>query len=524
LPPSDPPAVERVDVKGSSVFDLRQVLRIVRIRPGERLHRDPATIAAHLEHRYRTAGYLAARVDGSFDRDTGTLTLVVAEGRLSAVVLEGLDGAAERRARQELALAPGGVLKEQEVWDAIDRLEAASRGAVAVRPEEPFSVARDGDGARLELHLQTRRTRWRLGPFGPRTAGLYNRVDGLNPGLRASFNLTDPSSYDDLDLYAQASIGLSSGEPRHAAGIRRSFRGGSLTAGYEHHELTDTDDTFRGAPLHGAHLAALYFSSFQDYFRRRGHEAYALVKIAPGAHLGLSWRGDTYESLPLETDGSLLFSGTPRPNPAVDEGRMRSLVATLRWTSSGDLFGDLASERESYLLRSLYGTSFAGRQALRAEASYETSSDVLDSDFSFRRLLVHARGQTRLPRGRGVLGVLLGLTGGEPPVQKRLALGGRGTLRGYQLKELPGENLAAATLEWEAVAASFPRPGLVLFYDGGTTWGGPETAEGWRSGAGVGLDWAFGGDSILRIDVGARLGPDRGHDRLTVMARLRTPF
>jgi hypothetical protein len=371
--------------------------------------------------------------------------------------------------------------------------------------------------------LRTRRTRVSVGPFGPRTAGLYNRVDGLNPGLRTSFVLTDPASYDDLGIYAQASYALAAEKPRFALGSRRSFAHERFTVGYEFHDLTDNDDNFRGSPLHGAETPALFFSSFQDYFRRRGHEAYSFVRLNRAAQFGITWRLDDYGSLPLTTDGNLVFSATPRPNPSVDEGRMRSWIATARWTSAGDLFGSVESERESYLLRSLYGTALAGPQALRAEATFETASTG-GGDFEFQRLIADVRGHRRLGGSAVALRLLLGLTGGAPPLQKRFALGGRGTLRGYSVKEFPGENMAVANLEWEAKPASFPRPGLTLFYDGGRTWGGLETSEGWKSGAGVAFEWALSGFNLLRIDVGTRLGPTDGHHRLTVLARLRMPF
>jgi hemolysin activation/secretion protein len=162
---------------------------------------------------------------------------------------------------------------------------------------------------------------------------------------------------------------------------------------------------------------------------------------------------------------------------------------------------------------------------VRAEATLETASaGGLGGDFTFKRFIAQARGQRRLGATAAALRLLVGLTEGVPPLQKRLALGGRGTLRGYALKEFQGENMAVANLEWEARAPGFPRPGLVLFYDGGATWGGPATSRGWRSGAGLGFDWSLFGASLLRIDVGSRLGPRDGHDRLTVLARLRMPL
>jgi Surface antigen variable number repeat/Omp85 superfamily domain len=510
-----------VEIRGATAFDRASILRFLRVQPGQPLYPSTATLAARLERRYRGSGYLAARVEASFDAATGILVLSVDEGRLSALQLQGLSGSTERRARQALGLVPGVVLKEGDVWKAVDRLETSSHGTVVVRGEDPFEVSATGEGARLDLHLLARRTRLSIGPFGPRTAGLYNRVDGFNPGLKTSFTLTDTGSYDDLELYGRASYALAADKARLAVGSRRSFGGERITLGYEFHDLTDTDDAFRGSPISGAEVPALFFASFQDYFRRRGHEAYLFARVSSAAQLGVSFRRDDYTSLPLETDDNPLFSNsTPRPNPPIDEGAMRSWIATARWTSAEALFGSRSSEHDSYLLRNLYGTSFGEPEGVRAETTFEVGSGDLD----FRRWIADLRGRKRIGRTPVALRVLLGLSGGDPPAQKRFALGGRGTLRGYEVREFQGDDMLVTNLEWEAAAGRFPRPSLILFYDGGRTWGGALTSDGWKSGTGIGFEWSFSSVSVLRVDVGTRLGPERGHDRISVLARLRAPF
>jgi hemolysin activation/secretion protein len=202
---------------------------------------------------------------------------------------------------------------------------------------------------------------------------------------------------------------------------------------------------------------------------------------------------------------------------------MRSLVATARW-STQELFEGRGDEAQSFLLGSLYGTARVPDDGWRAEASFEVASPDLGGDFDFRRLIANVRARRVLTSRFAVAGrVLLGLTGGEPPPQRRFALGGLGTLRGRHFKEFPGDNMVLATAEW-TLRSTWPWPAPVLFYDGGTVWGAGAAELGWKSDVGVGLEWRAGSVVGLRLDGAVPIAREAGRAAFRLTLRLTAPF
>lgn len=523
--PPDAPEIRDIEIQGATAFDRDAVLRIIRLKPGDKLRREAAAVASALETRYRIAGYPAARVAGSFDPETGVLTLAVDEGRLAEVVIEGLSGKAAARARQELELELGDVLKEPSIFDSLDRLERASEGAVRPRGEPPFTVEPTPQGARLTLQLESRRAQVAFRPGGPGVAGLYNRVDGIAPWAGVEATLHDRVSFNHASLYAAGGYGFAAERAGYLLGVRRSFgREHRLNLGYELHDFTDSDDVFRARGLEQGDTLVFSFTTSQDFHRRRGHEAYAFARLGKRAHLGLSVRSDTFSSLPVTSDGHLFSSAEPRPNPPVEEGLMRSALATLRFASRGGLFKGAFSERRSFLVRNPYGTPFEPLHVWRLDATLEAARpDLLGGSFSFTRFIAHLRRHHGISARQSLVARgLLGLSAGDLPPQKRFALGGPGTLRGYDLKEFIGERMALATVEWTFFPRS-PFPRLVLFYDGGLTWGERGEGSGFKNDLGFGAQWRTSG-SYLRVDVAFALEPSAGAKRARVTGYLRAPF
>jgi hemolysin activation/secretion protein len=104
--------------------------------------------------------------------------------------------------------------------------------------------------------------------------------------------------------------------------------------------------------------------------------------------------------------------------------------------------------------------------------------------------------------------VIAGFTDGAPPLQKRLALGGRYAHPAYERKEFPGENMLAGTIEFTWHQPS-PWPAPAVFYDGGAVWGEATAASGWRSDVGFGLRWPGTGRVVVRADFSFALGHRR---------------
>jgi len=519
------PLVRSIEVHGATAYDLKAIQRILRLKPGDTLRRPAAELGEALERRYHIVGFPAAHVTASFDDATGTLSVVVDEGRLAVVDVEGLEGASRRRVLEVLDMRPGRPIKERDISGALSRLEKLSGGAYVTTANPPYTVEPVPEGVKLTLHLRRRAARLRLTPGGPATASLYNRVDGLNLGANARVTLFDPFSFDHAEAYAQGAYGFSSHKMRYALGARKPFGPDrQFVVGYEYHDLTDNDDAFRRRTVEDVPGSRIYFGIFEDYFRRRGHQAYAFAHLTSRLQIGSLWRSDDYRSLPVTDEDQLLFSNERTPNRLVGEGRMRSIVGVARWAWKSDLFGNWSDERESFLMRDPYGTPFLREQEARVEANVEVANPGLGGDFDFRRYI----GQARIARVFSPLQALMlrGLVGvgtGDVPPQRRFYLGGQGTLRGFPRDQLAGDHAVLTTAEYWLYPRS-PWPGFVFFYDGGTAWDRGRPRPGWKSDVGAGIDWPGGGRGYLRLDVGFPLDREPSNQRAYVTGFVRFPF
>jgi outer membrane protein insertion porin family len=523
--PADQPRIREIEITGAEAFDRTAVLKIIRLKPGDTLWRDAAAVAKALETRYHIQGFPAARVSGSFDAATGLLRLDVDEGRLVSVEVEGLDGKAERRALEVLDLQPGATLRDRDVTRAVRRLERESDGSLEADRLAPYTVDPVPGGGRLAMNVTRRGGIVTLRPGAGGAGDYLNRVDGFTPWAGVEATLHDHTSYNHLHAYGRVGYGFASEDPRFVVGALRPFGPQRLvTLGYEYHDIADTDDSFRLIGFEETPSWIITSEQVKDYYRRRGHEAYAFFRLGRRAQLGLTWRSDEFESLDIHSDGVLFLNKTPDLNPAIDDGSLRSGIATLRWANRGDLFSTRRLEREGFLVRSLYDTRMEPYQELRAEASFEWSDpDALGGDFSFHRFIASVRGARDLNPSHSVRARLLfGLTGGEVPLQRRFFLGGLGTLRGRELRAFGGDNAALVSAEWMMRLPS-PFPGLVAFYDGGTAWD-PDGERDWRSDLGAGLEWPAGRGFFLRGDVAFPLQKESGEKTARFTWRLRLPF
>ncbi len=522
------PVVREIEIIGATLFPREALLRYLRLRPGARLRRPVAEVAQDLEDRYHVQGYIGADVQAAYAAETALLTVTVDEGRLHEVVVLGLEGAAAERAHQELALDKGAIVREKDLRAALHRLEDRAGGAVSAAAHPPYSVERVDGGVRATFRVVRHRTRLRPWVHDPDMAPLGNRVEGLTLPASVLFKVFDPAGFNHAEIYARAAYGFTSKDVRYAGGARRPFgKEGLFTLGAEVHDLTDTDDVFRRGGLLDPRGSQIAFSITEDYFRRRGYEAYGFFRPSPRVHVGATFRSDRHSSLPVLTDDyvALFFKRTPRLNPAVDEGRLRSVLLTARLAGHDALFPTRAEESESFLVRSPYGQRYQRAQRFRADTTLEiASAGTLGGDFSFRRLIAQARGTRDLgPRQTLHARMLVGLTGGTPPLQRRFALGGANTLRGYPVKAFPGENMLLGTAEWTFQPRSrYPR--LALFYDGGSVWTSGQTGSGWRDDVGAGFEWPGGGLPFLRLDVGVPLQKVDGDRSARFHALIRLPF
>jgi hypothetical protein len=514
--PGAEPVLNDVVFAGASAYDPQTLRDVLRLRPGQPLRRSPEAAAKVLEGYYRLEGYPAARVSGAFDEATGVLTLTVSEGRLAEVEVLGLSGRAAERAKEALGLEVGKPLREADVWVGLSRLQEEALGALRPEGDPPYSLREDEEGVHLVVRVARDRARVYLRGAGPRNVGRVNRVDGLSPGVRLEVAFSDYDDYNHFRLGVFAAYGFSAQSLRYGIGVARGLgERHKTTWGYEYHDLTDTDDSFRRYGLEEAPGGVINTEQATDYFRRMGHEAFLYRKLGGKLQVGLLLRSDRYSSLPVTTIDPEPPPGSEDYNPPVEEGRMRSFVVSLRAVSHGALFESMAGERRALGQPSLYGTDwFRKPEALRLDATVEVARPSFGSDYDFSRFLGRLRWHLELSEHHAVdAGSLVGLTSGAPPRMKRFALGGLNTLRGYERKQFEGERMALATVEWTVLPGGL-WPALLAFWDGGTVWKNAVPDVGWRNDVGVGVRWPPTTRRIFgRLDVAWPLDQLEGHDQ-----------
>jgi hypothetical protein len=518
------PVVRDVVLEGIIAFPPRSVYRAIVLRPGGRLKRDPAIYAADLERRYQSRGYLGARVRAAWDPGRGVLTLRADEGRLRELDVTGVEGGAEAQARTLLSLKTGEVLNEKDVRAGLRRLQDGSGGAFRLAGEPAYTVEPLAEGVRLKVAVAPVHTKLRVRLQGPDLSPLANRVEGFSPGAGVELTVFDPAGLDHARVYARAAYGFSSHDARFALGAQRPFAGRRLVLGYEFHDMTDTDDAFRKYPVELGPGVVRFAAVSEDYFRRRGHEAYAFLRPSPRLHLGVSYRRDRFESLPVVTDDSILFfKRTPRPNPQVAEGARDAVLLTARWTAGGPLYATPVAERDSFLVREPYGDRLHRDQSARVDTSFEIGGRAPGDSPSYRRFISHLRARRDLSPRFAVDGRLLLGLGWDLPPQRQFALGGLGTLRGYALKTFGGEDAVLGTVEGRL---RLPErwPDVIAFYDGGAAWTQSIKGAGYRDDVGVGLEWPGGGDGRVRVDGAFALRPPAGQRRVRAYASIILPF
>ncbi|MCP4546513.1 MAG: BamA/TamA family outer membrane protein [bacterium] len=249
---------------------------------------------------------------------------------------------------------------------------------------------------------------------------------------------------------------------------------------------TDYNNQTGIASMENTLAAACFRLDFRDYFQREGGSASIVFAGLPWLRIEGGVHANDYSSLENHARWSLT-SGEFKPNPAIDEGTMRSVFGAVR-----------IGKRYNYL-----------------DLQYEASGDeIMGGDYHFEQAVATCRSRVRLGRDQHVDFRLVGGANfdGYLPVQKRFVMGGLGTVRGYKYQSLlipsesapitdvyGGELMALGNVEYTFKLDS--DLDLILLYDIGMVWEDRDAeidAEEFMDSIGVGflLD-----DGDLRVNV-----------------------
>ncbi len=277
--------------------------------------------------------------------------------------------------------------------------------------------------------------RWPFGEsaqYRPIPALRYTRVEGFVLGARRL--PLDWSDYERGRIYGQVGYAFSLEDWRYEVGLETkigpSYRDNDfdLKIGGAYRRDTGTPDLWKSSWAENTLAAGLFKHDFFDYYQTEGWTAYAVGKLTPYVQFSVGYRDDEYRSLTRETSWSL-FGGDPfRLNPAIQEGQMKTVMATLE---GGRIRG--------------YRSQPAGF-AFRLEAEFGKG---LGGDFSFNRYIGDLRTYARIGRYSGLsLRVRGGYADGSVPFQKAFTLGGVGSVRAYGQNIFYGTRMLLANAEY----------------------------------------------------------------------------
>ncbi len=267
----------------------------------------------------------------------------------------------------------------------------------------------------------------------------FNRVEGHFFGL-GSEKKYYWDGYRRFTVYGSVGWGAKSHRWRYNLGVARQFLvtsasngGGILEVGAEGYSLTDSKDRWIISTNENTAAALFIHEDFRDYFGREGfsvHTGYYTRFDDITAQLKFAYVLDKYSSLEKRTEWSI-FGGRKvfRPNPMIDEGRMRSFVITPGFSTT---------TRTSY-----------GEEGWSMFGTAEFSDKRYGSDFSFSQMIADIRRYQPLSRFDNFnIRLRVGTSAGKLPVQKIFEFGGLSSLHGRPFKSEIGNRMILLNAEY----------------------------------------------------------------------------
>ncbi len=521
------PTVRDIRLTGVHELSSDAIAEAARVTIGRPLPVPPDRVddlAARIVRHYRDEGYTFAEAKAAFDPASGVLSFEVDEGVIGAVEFTGVDDRLRRQFEADFALRAGDVFNRRRARQALDVLLRPTRGAI--QPGRIFErdvifndteqlggrserrgtfdlVTRNGERVLL-VGLREPAGRFRLVPDLGDREDWFTSVDGLVPSLGFGAAVFDHNEFNHAYVAGHFSLKTASGRVGYALGFERPFfRTQKLYVGGELHDLTASDDQWQVSSLEASLAAIGPRRSFRDYYRRRGVQIGAAYRPRPQIELLAMWRGEHQEALGVESDFSFWNSDEPfRANRAAQDGRLNAIIIGASIDGAGFDRESLDASYRRHQLDTLFGDRLDQpanhadpAPVWRIDWSSELSpGDAFGSDFDYNRHVVSARYRKALSAHQDFgVRAIGGWSGGTLPPQRLFAVGGIGSVHGYDFKESVGTSLALVNLEY---ALGWRNGFQILgFYDAGRTAANP----GWLRGLGYGF--ALGD---FRIDFGYR--------------------
>ncbi|RME00883.1 MAG: hypothetical protein D6814_02655 [Calditrichaeota bacterium] len=332
----------------------------------------------------------------------------------------------------------------------------------------------------------------------------YNRVEGLFLGINFPPAYGYKHGLMNLDLNGSLGYGLANKAWRYRIAAEMwFFSKNRILLGATAYDLTDTQDEWRIPTDENSLAASLIHEDFQDYFRREGYGFYLAHHLSNRLKARFGFFNERFYSLSKHTEWALFGGGKRfRENPAIDTGNSHAYKASLVF----DTRDRRANPTTGWLI----------------STQAEFSRPALGSDFDFDRWVIDVRRYIPLAYGENLdIRLRAATSRGHLPLQYRYYLGGLSTLRALGYKQLSGDRLVLANIEYSMHSWSerlrhsdlLNWINLVLFVDSGWAWFAPAPSS-----------FSAGFEPLkfnqLVTDIGFALTDDDGSIRLNFARRI----
>lgn len=286
-----------------------------------------------------------------------------------------------------------------------------------------------------------RRQKWRSRTYSDLrlvSAKTYNRVEGLPILVGPSFGHRFGDSRFEVDLLGvfrtAENIEWNSQNIGHSVRTELSFgRGPSLAVGGRLFDVVDPAEEWQLADGEVGLASFFLHRDFRDYYNRHGGSGFVRVSPVDGLDLIGSLSDERWASRETLDPFTLFRNGQSwRPNPTMDEGRFHIATGTLRIdtrTSEDD-------PRSGWSIQADYEHGNGRTTSLGVTTPGVRDPDTDDRTRYARGFLDLRRYNQLSPESQVNFRVVAGgwLNGDELPLQRRLSLGGPGSLAGYPFR------------------------------------------------------------------------------------------
>jgi cytoskeletal protein CcmA (bactofilin family) len=321
------------------------------------------------------------------------------------------------------------------------------REVLYYREEGERIVAEEGSAAdeRWWVRWRNRRTRNRA-DITLSSAHTYNRVEGLPVYLGPTVRRDTPWGRVSVDalgiLRSVDTFHWDSGNLGHR--VRGEVRVGGqrgIAVGGRVYDVVDAVEPWHISDAEVGLASFFFHRDYRDYFDRHGGTGYVTLHAGAGANLTFSLSDERWGTREVRDPFTLINNGDGwRVNPRLDDARFHIANATLRVDTRNDVTNPWAGW---YLVADVERgtgdvTSFGPRSAYGTLAPTPPIEVVPPpARITYTRGFLDVRRYNRIAPNASlnVRGVLGGALGGDAlPLERRVSLGGPGTLPGYDFR------------------------------------------------------------------------------------------